>query len=97
MAEMSNNYPEDDIEYDTGRYGIMRADINSSQANKDASLDRHHPTRLVQTGTVRKTSNRGALLVLVFLAPFGFFTNLTVGPVNFWINNSFGGLLYAVF
>ena len=51
----------------------------------------------MQTGTVKKTSIRGALLVLVFLVPLGFFTKHYVGPADLWANNSFGGLLYEVF
>ena len=45
----------------------------------------------------KTTSARRALLALVFVVPLGFLSKHYTGPAKYWVNNSFGGLLYEVF
>jgi len=37
------------------------------------------------------------ILILTVLTPLGFYTKFYTGPLNNWVNNSLGGLLYLLF
>lgn len=37
------------------------------------------------------------VLILIVITPLGFFTKFYSGPVEDWVNDSFGGLLYEIF
>lgn len=37
------------------------------------------------------------LLILIVIVPVGFFTKFYTGPLQAWVNNSFGGLMYEIF
>ncbi len=38
-----------------------------------------------------------AIIILLIIVPFGFYTKLYSGPEHEWVNNKAGGILYEIF